>query len=77
MNVFAQFEGRRAWQAHGVTGESKNPHPRGTTDHVDWLEGFSKEMNAARFAALDEAVACHRLSVRDNAKDRMWAERLS
>ncbi|KVQ85547.1 hypothetical protein WK80_22370 [Burkholderia multivorans] len=70
-----KHEGRMAWRANGVT--ARNPHRFGTPEWLQWDEGYSGAMWDARHAALDEAAAYHALSVRDNAKDREWAEKLA
>ncbi|MDN7880091.1 hypothetical protein [Burkholderia aenigmatica] len=73
----AKHEGRTAWCMHGVTGRTRNPHQPGTSEWIQWEEGYSDAMWGARRAALDEAVAYHQLSVRDAEKDQAWAEKLA
>ncbi|TES73102.1 hypothetical protein E2P84_22345 [Burkholderia cepacia] len=70
-----KHEGRMAWRNHGVS--ARNPHHIGTPQWLQWDEGYSEAMWNARREALDEAAGYHELSVRDNEKDRAWAERLA
>ncbi|MDO5947137.1 hypothetical protein [Burkholderia cepacia] len=70
-------EGRAAFRKHGVTGQTKHDYPDGSVQKVAFLDGFSEEKFRADERALGEARAYHALTVRDAAKDRAWAEKLS
>jgi hypothetical protein len=74
-----QNEGRNAFRVHGVTGINKNPYGNGRElgAREAFRRGFMDEQFAAAERSLREAAAYHALSVRDNAVDRKWAERLS
>jgi hypothetical protein len=69
-------EGRDAFRKHGVTGETRHRYPEGSVLRDGFLSGFSHESFAASERALADSSDYHRLSVRDNAIDRAWAERL-
>ncbi|MBK1902069.1 MULTISPECIES: hypothetical protein [Burkholderia] len=70
-----KHDGRMARRNHGVSAH--NPHHIGTHQWLQWNEGYSEAMWSARLKALEDAAAYHELSVRDNEKDRAWAERLA
>ncbi|MBN3777024.1 hypothetical protein G3O06_05495 [Burkholderia sp. Ac-20345] len=70
-------KGRAAFRKHGVTGQTKHDYPDGGVQKVAFLDGFSQEKFRASERALDEARVYHALTVRDAAKDRAWAEKLS
>ncbi|RTL47031.1 MAG: hypothetical protein EKK53_00820 [Burkholderiales bacterium] len=70
-------EGREAFRAHGVAGQTRHSFAAGSIERASFLAGFSEEHYAARLRASDEALAYHQLSVRESAADRAWAERLA
>ena len=74
----AKHQGRLAFTKHGVGGYKKNPYDsRVEPDaHMAFRHGFTEAQFAAQEAAQKEAVAYHRLSVREAPKDRAWAEKL-
>jgi hypothetical protein len=70
-------EGRAAFQQHGVTGVTRHSYEHGTEQREGFLAGFAGAQHDAHARALDEALAYHQLTVRDSAKDRACAERLT
>lgn len=70
-------QGRNAFLMHGVTGTAKRSHPPHSQAHLAFREGFDQEQFKSAECAQREAAAYHALSVRDNGKDRAWAEKLA
>lgn len=70
-------EGRKAFSKHGVTGLNFHSYPRGSEQHAGFVSGFNLERFDACERALNESREYHALSVRDNAIDRAWAEKLA
>jgi hypothetical protein len=73
----ARREGRAAFQQHGVTGISRHSYEARTELRAGFLAGFTEAQHAAHERALDDALAYHQLSVRDNTTVRAWANRLA
>lgn len=73
---FEEKEGREAFRKHGVAGYNRHSYPAGSPEQMSFLKGFSLERGAACERSLIESRAYYELSVRENAKDREWAEKL-
>ncbi len=69
--------GCRAFRDHGVTWLARHSFPHAGPPARSVLRGHTEERHHAHDRALYETLSFHRLCVRDNAKDRAWAERLS
>jgi hypothetical protein len=72
-----KHEGQRAFRAHGVTGQYKHSYAKDSVERIQFIGGFSEERNRAAERAIDEAQAYHALTVREAARDREWAAKLS
>ncbi|MBY4666105.1 hypothetical protein, partial [Burkholderia contaminans] len=71
------FPVREVGPGNPILSDSTGEPPPSTFNYAWDIAGYSEAMWSARLKALEDAAAYHELSVRDNEKDRAWAERLA
>lgn len=70
-------EGRLAFQHNGVNGVSSHSYPVHSIQRQAFVDGHDQARMDAAERAQSDAATYHALSVRDNAKDRIWATKLA
>lgn len=72
-----RHEGRVAFRRHGVNGATRHAYEAASLQRQAFLDGHEQARVNAAECAIHDAAAYHALSVRDNANDRTWANKLS